>query len=196
MKNLSADSLASLAEKLERKKREEIQQIERIEKDALRSLAESLRRSIVSELDTIESDTRKRLREIKEQRAKNGKEIIAQEKKIIDSIKKGQQRIEDEIAGLQEIASGANKKAWIIGLATGGAVMIGFIIGGWLMAEYANHLASTITQQRKELKEIEQKIENAKVWKGVEVYHDGAITKKKPEVYQTDKGDWAVIWRN
>jgi Fe2+ transport system protein B len=156
-------------------------------------LSESLNESLREELNIIEDDMSNRMKKFQEKLTQSRKKIIEEEKSLIKEIKAQRVEIEEEIEEMSQSLTKIKTKQWLMPTVIAVAVLLGLALGSYGLAQYTStelQILNEIEQQTIEAKKNRKKIGSYPLI--VKTYRDGIELKKKPDVWQNDKGNWMV----
>jgi cytochrome c-type biogenesis protein CcmH/NrfG len=186
-------ALESLSKNLAKRKSKEIEEIKQIEQEKLSELSKSLNKLLKEELHTIEDDMSSRMKKFQEKLTQSRKKIIEEEKSLIKEIKAQRAEIEEEIEEMSQSLTKIKTKQWLMPTVIAMAVLLGLALGSYGLAQYTSIELQTlneIEQQTIEAKKNKEKMGSYPLI--VKTYNDGIELKKKPDVWQNDKGNWMV----
>ena len=188
--------LNELAKRLEKRKKEELRQIESIERETLKSLSDGLKSFTAAELNTIEDAIRERRRQIENDTSAMS-EAIAQSlnKTRSEAIKRSKalrQELIEEIDRIRAQAIDSGPKVWLWRLITPIVLIGAAALGTWGLSAYLSH---EITDQVKQLEALRAEAKQQRQTMNkyvVRSYNDGIEVEKKPDLWRTKSGTWAI----
>jgi len=190
-------SLSELSKRLEEKKRRELREVERIEKDALRSLAVSLRRFSESELNTIEDAIRRRRKEIqdnaKEMAESISRSVARTKKEVIAQSKTLREEMIEEIEELRRELRLSEPRRWLYRIVSPLLIIGAAALGTWGLSAYLSARITAQTQEIEKLKaeaKAQRKTMNRFV---IQSWNNAIGVEKEPYVWKDRKtGLWIV----
>jgi len=181
--------LSELARKLEQSKSRELEQVKQIESEKLHELSQSLRESLEKELTTLEGD-------MIERHTNLAKRLSQIRVKTYKAEEEGLKQIEDEAISLLQAVNRVKVRYWIVPLIVAASLIIGLVAGMWGLGVAISGRTQTLTQLNEQIAEAKKQREAVGQYDQiVETYRDAIEIKKKPNVWQTDKGTWAVQFK-
>ena len=189
-------ALSELAKRLERRKKVELERIEQIERETLKRLSDDLKSFTAAELNTIEAAIRERRRQIENDSGAMSEAIEQSLNKTrseaIKQTKALRKELIQEIDRIRAEAIDSGPKVWLWRLITP-VVMIGALAGGtWGLSAY---LSAQITSQIRQLEQLKAEAKQQKATMSkyvVRSYNDGIEVEKKPDLWRTKSGTWAI----
>ncbi len=189
-------ALSELAKRLERRKKVELERIEQIERETLKRLSDDLKSFTAAELNTIEAAIRERRRQIENDTSEMSEAIERSLNKTrsetIKQSKALRKELIEEIDRIRAQAINGGTKVWLWRLITPIVLIGALAVGTWGLSAYLSH---EITAQIKQLEQLKAEAKQQKATMSkyvVRSYNDGIEVEKKPDLWRTKSGTWAI----